>query len=73
MRASKCYERFASRWRQRSPANRNNRNKNLEGVFAMTESTESVINDVETVESKPRGRRTQRDEQIVVEAVEPRR
>ncbi len=37
----------------------------------MTESTESVINDVETVESKPRGRRTQRDEQIVVEAVEP--
>ncbi|MGB5063818.1 MAG: polyphosphate kinase 1 [Candidatus Competibacter sp.] len=38
----------------------------------MTESTESVVHDVETVESKPRaGRREKRDEQAVVEAAEP--
>ncbi len=36
----------------------------------MTESTESVINDVEAVESKPRGRRDKRDEQAVIEPAE---
>jgi len=33
----------------------------------MTESTESVVHDVETVESKPRARRERHDEQITVE------
>ncbi|MCB1823630.1 MAG: polyphosphate kinase 1 [Candidatus Competibacteraceae bacterium] len=35
----------------------------------MTESTESVVHDVETVESKPRARREWRDEPITVEEV----
>ncbi|QQS55383.1 MAG: polyphosphate kinase 1 [Candidatus Competibacteraceae bacterium] len=35
----------------------------------MTESTESVVHDVETVETKPRARRERRDEQITVEEV----
>ena len=37
----------------------------------MTEAIESAVQDLETVESKPRGRRDKHDEQVVVEAAEP--
>ena len=36
----------------------------------MTEAIESAVQDLETVESKPRGRRDKHDEQVVVEAAE---